>query len=153
MKKYSDKELTVLAIVSMILGIICLFPAVYLETFIGYGLCFIFICIAITLFIVLLIRINKEDYNKTEFRPTSTTKQQADKDIIFTKPIHNNKLTHCKTCGAEIAKTAKHCPHCGARTPGETLNQSIQGIGCGILFVVIFIPCFIGLIYAIAILK
>lgn len=25
------------------------------------------------------------------------------------------KLVKCKTCGAEIAKTAKCCPHCGAR--------------------------------------
>ena len=25
-----------------------------------------------------------------------------------------NKLTHCKVCGAEVAKTAKTCPSCGA---------------------------------------
>lgn len=26
-----------------------------------------------------------------------------------------NKLTTCKACGAEIAKSAKSCPHCGAK--------------------------------------
>lgn len=26
-----------------------------------------------------------------------------------------NKLIHCKACGAEIASSAKSCPHCGAR--------------------------------------
>ena len=25
------------------------------------------------------------------------------------------KMTHCKSCGAEIAKDAKTCPHCGSR--------------------------------------
>ena len=25
------------------------------------------------------------------------------------------KLTHCKTCGAEIASSAKRCPSCGAK--------------------------------------
>lgn len=27
----------------------------------------------------------------------------------------NGKMTTCKTCGAEIAKSAKICPHCGAK--------------------------------------
>ncbi len=27
----------------------------------------------------------------------------------------NKKLTNCKACGAEIAKNAKTCPHCGAK--------------------------------------
>ncbi len=27
----------------------------------------------------------------------------------------NKKLTNCKACGAEIAKNAKACPHCGAK--------------------------------------
>lgn len=26
-----------------------------------------------------------------------------------------DKLVHCRTCGAEIAKTAKRCPKCGAQ--------------------------------------
>lgn len=27
----------------------------------------------------------------------------------------NNRLVRCKTCGAEIARTASRCPHCGAQ--------------------------------------
>ena len=26
-----------------------------------------------------------------------------------------DKMVTCKTCGKQIAKTAKRCPHCGAR--------------------------------------
>ena len=29
--------------------------------------------------------------------------------------MNSNKLTFCKTCGAEVAKSAKTCPHCGAK--------------------------------------
>lgn len=32
-----------------------------------------------------------------------------------TPPATNNKLTSCKTCGAQIAKSAKKCPSCGAK--------------------------------------
>ena len=26
-----------------------------------------------------------------------------------------NKMTKCKSCGADIASSAKHCPSCGAK--------------------------------------
>lgn len=29
--------------------------------------------------------------------------------------MKNNKLKECKVCGAEVAKNAKTCPHCGAK--------------------------------------
>ena len=29
--------------------------------------------------------------------------------------MSNNKMTTCKTCGKEMAKNAKVCPHCGAK--------------------------------------
>ena len=28
---------------------------------------------------------------------------------------HKSKLKQCKSCGAEIAKSAKNCPQCGAK--------------------------------------
>lgn len=37
-----------------------------------------------------------------------------------------DKLKKCKTCGAEIAKSAKACPHCGAKQKGG--NPILGGI-------------------------
>ena len=31
----------------------------------------------------------------------------------------NEKLTNCKVCGAEIAKSAKRCPSCGANNKAK----------------------------------
>ena len=36
-----------------------------------------------------------------------------------------NKMTNCKTCGAEIAKSAKVCPNCGAKNPKKKLKKLI----------------------------
>lgn len=47
--------------------------------------------------------------------------------------INTRKMTNCKSCGQKISKNAKHCPHCGAPTPGTIAGQAIGGIGCGIL--------------------
>lgn len=33
----------------------------------------------------------------------------------------SKKMVMCKTCGAEIAKSAKICPHCGAKKKGSVL--------------------------------
>ena len=33
----------------------------------------------------------------------------------------NKKMTKCKTCGAEIAKSAKTCPQCGAKQTNKPL--------------------------------
>lgn len=45
----------------------------------------------------------------------------------------NGKMTKCKSCGAEIAKSAKSCPQCGAkrRTVGKTV--------CAVLLALFFV--------------
>ena len=45
-----------------------------------------------------------------------------------------SKLIKCKTCGGEIAKTAKTCPHCGAK---NKYQSPAQALGC--LIVLVFI--------------
>lgn len=49
------------------------------------------------------------------------------------------KMVKCKTCGAEIAKTANRCPKCGARQ--HQLALSI----CAIIVVLTIFAC--GLIF------
>lgn len=45
------------------------------------------------------------------------------------------KMVKCRSCGADIAKTAKRCPNCGAR-------QHIGSyVACAIIIVVTFIAC------------
>lgn len=44
----------------------------------------------------------------------------------------NSKLTKCKHCGAEIAKSAKVCPHCG----GKNQNGSFVTLVIGLLLVI-----------------
>lgn len=45
----------------------------------------------------------------------------------------SKKLIDCKTCGAKISKSAKCCPHCGAKSAGQILGEAIEGIGCGLI--------------------
>lgn len=45
------------------------------------------------------------------------------------------KLIKCKTCGKEIAKTARFCPHCGAQQ--HVLALSI----CALIVVVTVFIC------------
>lgn len=47
----------------------------------------------------------------------------------------NNKLVKCKACGAEVAKTAKTCPQCGAKIK----NKKALLIGLVVLVLVIAI--------------
>lgn len=49
----------------------------------------------------------------------------------------NDKMISCKTCGKEIAKSAKKCPSCGAKTKKK--NPIIIGI-----IVVIVLICIVG---------
>lgn len=160
MKNLSEKQLVICFAVCTVLGLALVFFDYNDITFyLGFMSC----AAAVGFLIVLLIKSQTEDGDKKhdaiskEKFNIQTVKEKESTAFSHKTTVkttcQNKNLTTCKICGAEIAKTAKHCPHCGARTPGETLNQSIQGIGCGILFIVIFIPCFIGLIYAIAILK
>lgn len=44
-----------------------------------------------------------------------------------------SKLINCKACGAEIARSAKHCPNCGAK------NKKGHPILIGILVVFLFV--------------
>lgn len=50
-----------------------------------------------------------------------------------------NQLVNCKSCGAEIAKTAKACPHCGAKQHRGVLKTCIM-----ILLIVIVISAIIA---------
>lgn len=45
------------------------------------------------------------------------------------------KLVRCKTCGAEIAKSAKTCPHCGARQHTAALSL------CAVIIVLTIFAC------------
>lgn len=125
----------------------------------AYYFSIIFWIIAVVFLGILIIREQKDD----EITSDSSVKENFQKDNVLptqkattnasNKVKSNRKLITCSTCGASIARTAKHCPHCGARTPGETVNQTVQGIGCGILFAIIFVPIFFGFLFAIARLK
>ena len=44
------------------------------------------------------------------------------------------KMTECKSCTKEIAKSAKTCPHCGAKNKGGGILKWI-----GIIFVVLIV--------------
>lgn len=44
-----------------------------------------------------------------------------------------SKMTSCKTCGAEIAKSAKSCPHCGAK------NKNRKSLGIVLVVLGIFL--------------
>ncbi len=52
--------------------------------------------------------------------------------------MENSKMRTCKACGAEIAKSAKVCPHCGAKNKKHTL----LGIFLAVLGLIIFISAF-----------
>jgi len=55
----------------------------------------------------------------------------------FESPLINNKMTTCKTCGADIAKTAKTCPSCGARRSVPLMVS--HPVGGSILLVVLIL--------------
>ena len=52
-------------------------------------------------------------------------------------------LVNCKTCKAEIAASAKTCPHCGAKTPSAVRRSKIWAI---ILFGPIILILFVVLV-------
>ena len=49
-----------------------------------------------------------------------------------------SKLIKCKTCGGEIARTAKVCPHCGAKNKYQSPSQAVGCLIVLILIVVVF---------------
>ncbi len=50
---------------------------------------------------------------------------------------NNKKLTTCKTCGKEIAKTADKCPHCGANLKNTSIIKVVFAIL--LIFLIFFI--------------
>lgn len=48
------------------------------------------------------------------------------------------KMTVCKTCEKEVAKSAKICPHCGAKLKGGKLKFVIGGFIALIIIIIIF---------------
>lgn len=57
------------------------------------------------------------------------------------------KTFNCKTCGAEISRKAKKCPHCGEPTPGNTLASVVSGLIFApiiVIFILIAICFYIG---------
>ena len=47
------------------------------------------------------------------------------------------KIVKCKTCGAEIAKTAKTCPKCGAKQ--HTVALSL----CAVIIILTIFACIV----------
>ena len=47
-------------------------------------------------------------------------------------------LDKCVECGKAVAELAKACPHCGAREPGEKL-QNAKTIGCAVIIGLVLI--------------
>lgn len=66
---------------------------------------------------------------------------------LISQIADNKKLVDCKACGAKISKSAKCCPHCGAKPAGQILGEAIEGIGCGLILAPIII--FIIVLYVI----
>ena len=54
-----------------------------------------------------------------------------------------SKLKECKTCGAEIAKSAKNCPYCGAKNKRQ--NGVTWGLVSIILVISLLVSCIGGL--------
>ena len=50
--------------------------------------------------------------------------------------MNNKKLTTCKACGAQIAKSAKTCPQCGAKNKKKHAFLGIVLCFLGIMLVV-----------------
>ena len=48
------------------------------------------------------------------------------------------KLVKCKACGNDIAKSAKVCPHCGAKNK--------RGGGCGVVIVALLVIVIVGVV-------
>lgn len=47
----------------------------------------------------------------------------------------NKKLSKCKTCGKEVSKTAKTCPHCGEKKPASSKSHTGLSIFIGVLII------------------
>lgn len=54
------------------------------------------------------------------------------------------KLITCKTCGKEVAKSAKKCPHCGARLKMGFFQKALIGIGAFIVLIIVIVAASSG---------
>lgn len=59
--------------------------------------------------------------------------QQEDK---ADRAPQNRKLTRCKSCGAEISKSATACPRCGARQTSQTTKAAIISVAVVIVAII-----------------
>lgn len=143
MKKLSNKELIALASSFGAMGFVFLF----LDLFRGsesqiihayyFGMLFLGFAILCLIFLVVKFYKDDEEGKKEDFiKSTPIPKTKITSPTPHTT-YKNRKLTTCKACGAEIAKTAKHCPHCGARTPTEAVNQFFKSLLFAIVFLVV----------------
>jgi predicted RNA-binding Zn-ribbon protein involved in translation (DUF1610 family) len=79
------------------------------------------------------------DGDKIKVREASTALEKKKDKIKKEKPEkENNKLTKCRTCGKEISKTAKTCPHCGEENPVSANLVSNESPGIFSIVVAIF---------------
>ena len=53
-----------------------------------------------------------------------------------------DKMTTCKTCSKEVAKSANNCPHCGAKLKMGIFEKVL--IFIGVLFVMTIIYAFLA---------
>ena len=49
------------------------------------------------------------------------------------------KLVQCKDCGKEVSRSAKTCPHCGAKDPYE----NTVGWGCMVVILLLVVLYFV----------
>ena len=52
------------------------------------------------------------------------------------------KLVQCKDCGKEVSKSAKTCPHCGAKKPVEGIG--FFGVVGVLILLVVLVAIFSG---------
>ena len=52
------------------------------------------------------------------------------------------KLVQCKDCGKEVSKSAKTCPHCGAKKPVESIG--FFGVVGFLILLVVLVAIFSG---------
>jgi predicted RNA-binding Zn-ribbon protein involved in translation (DUF1610 family) len=76
----------------------------------------------------------------TEARPPEPNNTETKQRNTSRK---NPKLTRCRTCGEQVAITAKTCPHCGQKNPGVGTKDLMIGIGA-LTFIIWIGSLFLG---------
>ena len=78
---------------------------------------------------------NKIDSEKVVNNEETTNTNQPKKEVKMF-----SKLTKCNTCKKEIAKSAKVCPHCGAKQESSSIMSIITSVIVIVVLVGIFSP-------------